>query len=93
MTRLEFYVESLGDKPKTRLPTKVAKVKLQIVLEATFENVWRVDQTVGQVQREATDKAVEALQEILLPSSLGFNEAHFKILDRGSAEIEVVVSK
>ena len=68
--------------------SRVVTMKLQVVVEADFVEHFSEDQTVGQLLREATDKAMSALNLLLNGSSSGSGIC-FKILDRSSAEIKV----
>jgi hypothetical protein len=70
-------------------PRKVVSVKLQIVVEAAFDSLFHDNYSVGQLQSEATDRAVAALGAILVAPRASGTDIHFKILDRGSAEIKV----
>ena len=81
--------------PRAKKPNHVG-VTIRAVVEVSFTEVLRNDQTVGQVQREATDRAMEALQTILFErqnSPQRIEPFRFRIVDRESAELKIVTQK
>ena len=86
--------------PRAKKPNHVG-VSLRVVVEVSFTEVFRDDQTVGQVQRSATDRVMGALQDLFREQRTlqalfldQQNEAlHFRVVDRESAELKIVTQK
>ena len=78
---------SLSADPRAKEPQKV-DVSLRVVVEVSFIEVFREDQTVGQMQRSVTDRAMGALHALFMEQP---NEVlHFRVVDRESAELKIV---
>ena len=69
---------------------KSVKVKLRLILEADFSEELSEQQTVGQIQRVATDRALSVLLKILTTGARDNpTDITFRLVERSSAEIRV----
>jgi len=80
---------SLSEDPRAKGPRQV-DVSLRVVVEVSFVEVFRDDQTVGQVQREATGRAVRFFESVMEDYRRVNPDPIFslRVVDRESAELK-----